>query len=103
MPNNPILRIRVPGGMFMKSSVKKQSIYAIIPPGGSKMFAITGIIQGNTILTDYPSLEYYNGRKVIITVLEDDKPYHTVSDEKLFAISDSLIDQNKQAYQELAK
>ena len=67
------------------------------------MFAITGIIQGNTILTDYPSLEYYNGRKVIITVLEDDKPYHIVSDEKLFAISDSLIDQNKQAYQELAK
>ena len=67
------------------------------------MFAITGIIQGNTILTDYPSLEYYNGRKVIITVLEDDKPYHTVSDKKLFAISDSLIDQNKQAYQELAK
>ena len=52
----------------MKSSVKKQSIYAIILPGGSKMFAITGIIQGNTILTDYPSLEYYNGRKVIITV-----------------------------------
>ncbi len=37
------------------------------------MFAITGIIQGNTILTDYSSLEYYNGRKVIITVLEDDK------------------------------
>ena len=67
------------------------------------MFAITGIIQGNTILTDYPSLEYYNGRKVIITVLEDDKPYHTVSVEKLFANSDSLIDQNKQAYQELAK
>jgi hypothetical protein len=90
-------------GYVYEKLCKKQSIYAIIPPGGSKMFAITGIIQGNTILTDYPSLEYYNGRKVIITVLEDDKPYHTVSDEKLFAISDSLIDQNKQAYQELAK
>ena len=90
-------------GYVYEKLCKTQSIYAIIPPGGSKMFAITGIIQGNTILTDYPSLEYYNGRKVIITVLEDDKPYHTVSDEKLFAISDSLIDRNKQAYQELAK
>ena len=67
------------------------------------MFATTRIIQRNTILPNDTSLERYNGRKVIITVLEDDKPYHTVSDEKLFAISDSLIDQNKQAYQELAK
>ena len=67
------------------------------------MFATTGIIKGNTILTDDASLERYNGRKVIITVLEEEKPYDTVSDEKLFAISDSLIDQNKEAYRELAK
>jgi len=67
------------------------------------MFATTGIIKGNTILTDDASLERYNGRKVIITVLEEEKPYDTVSDEKLFAISDSLIDQNKKAYRELAK
>ena len=67
------------------------------------MFTMTGIIQGNTILTKDTSLERYNGKKVIITVLEDDKPYDTVSDEKLFTISDSLIDQNKKAYRELAK
>ena len=67
------------------------------------MFATTGIIQGNTILTNDASLERYNGRKVIITVLEEETPYDTVSDEKLFTISDSLIDQNKKAYRELAK
>lgn len=67
------------------------------------MYATTGTIQGNTVLTDDYSLEKYDGRKVIITVLEDDKKYDTVSDEKLFALSDSLINQNKEAYQELAK
>lgn len=34
---------------------------------------------------------------------ENKKAYKTVSDEKLLALSDSLIDQNKEAYQELAK
>lgn len=67
------------------------------------MFTMTGIIQGNTILTKDTSLERYNGKKVIITVLEEENPYDTVSDEKLFTISDSLIDQNKKAYRELAK
>ena len=67
------------------------------------MFATIGIIQGNTILTNDTSLERYNGRKVIITVLEEEKPYDTVSDEKLFTLSDSLITQNKQAYRELAQ
>ena len=67
------------------------------------MYATTGTIQGNTVLTDDYSLEKYDGRKVIITVLEDEKKYDTVSDEKLFALSDSLINQNKEAYQELAK
>ncbi len=67
------------------------------------MYATTGTIQGNTVLTDDYSLEKYDGRKVIITVLEDEKKYDTVSDEKLFALSDSLINQNKGAYQELAK
>ena len=47
------------------------------------MYAMTGIIQGNTILTNDNSVEKYNGRKVIITVLDD---------EKLFTISDSLIE-----------
>ncbi len=67
------------------------------------MYATTGTIQGNTVLTDDYSLERYNGRKVIITVLEEEKQYNTVSDEKLFALSDSLISQNLEAYKELAK
>ena len=58
------------------------------------MYAMTGIIKGNTVLTNDNSVEKYNGRKVIITVLDD---------EKLFTISDSIINQNMDAYQELAK
>ena len=67
------------------------------------MFATTGIIQGNTIIADERSLERFDGKKVIITVLEDDKQFDTVSDEKLFAVSDALINQNIEAYKELAK
>ena len=67
------------------------------------MYATTGIIQGNTVLTNDYSLERYNGRKVVITVLEDEKPFNAVSDEKLFALSDSLISQNMESYKELAK
>ena len=66
------------------------------------MYAMTGIIQGNTVLTNDNSIEKYNGRKVIITVLDDEKQFDTISDEKLFTISDSLINQNMDAYQELA-
>ncbi len=69
----------------------------------SKMFATTGIIQGNTVLTNDYSLEQYDGRKVIITVLDEEKPFSTVSDDKLFAASDALISQNMEAYKELAK
>ena len=67
------------------------------------MFATTGIIRGNTIIADERSLERFEGKKVLITVLEDDKQFDTVSDEKLFAVSDSLINQNIEAYKELAK
>ena len=67
------------------------------------MYSMTGIIQGNTVLTNDNSVEKYNGRKVIITVLDDEKQFDTVSDEQLFAMSDSLINQNMDAYQELAK
>ena len=67
------------------------------------MYAMTGIIQGNTVLTNDNSIEKYNGRKVIITVLDDEKQFDTISDEKLLTISDSLINQNMDAYQELAK
>ena len=67
------------------------------------MFATTGIIQGNTIIADERSLERFDGKKVIITVLEDDKQFDTVSDEKLLAVSYSLINQNMEAYKELAK
>lgn len=67
------------------------------------MFATTGIIQRNTIIADERSLERFDGKKVIITVLEEDKQFDAVSDEKLFAVSDSLINQNIEAYKELAK
>ena len=67
------------------------------------MYAMTGIIKGNTVLTNDNSIEKYNGRKVIITVLDDENQFDIISDEKLFAISDSLINQNMDAYQELAK
>lgn len=67
------------------------------------MYATTGIIQGNTVLTDDYTLENYNGKKVIITVLDDENQFSTVSDEKLFSASDSLINQNIEAYKELAK
>ena len=67
------------------------------------MYATTGIIQGNTVLTNDYSLERYNSRKVVITVLEDEKPFNTVSAEKLFALFDSLISQNMESYKELAK
>ncbi|MBB5219926.1 hypothetical protein HNP77_002315 [Treponema rectale] len=58
-----------------------------------KMYATTGIIQGNTVLTDYYTLENYNGK--IITVLDDEKQF--------FPVSDSLINQNIEAYKALAK
>jgi len=67
------------------------------------MFATTGIIQGNTVLTNDYSLEKYDGRKVIITVLEEENPIEAISDEKLFAASDALIRQNMESYKELAK
>lgn len=67
------------------------------------MYATTGTIKGNTVLADDFSLERYNGRRVIITVLEEEKPFTTLSDDKLFALSDSLIKQNMEAYKELAK
>ena len=67
------------------------------------MYATIGTIQGNTVLTNDYSLERFNGKKVVITVLDDETQYDTVSDEKLFALSDSLISQNMEAYKELAK
>lgn len=67
------------------------------------MYATTGIIQGKTVLTDDYTLENYNGKKVIITVLDDEKQFSTISDEKLFSVSDSLIKQNLEAYKEPAK
>ncbi len=67
------------------------------------MFATTGIIQGNTVCVKNRALDQYNGRKVVITVLDEDDSYNTVSDEQLFEASDSIISQNMKAYQELAK
>ena len=69
------------------------------------MFATTGYVQGNTVLTQDYSLEKYNGRKVIITVLDEDinDNLRTILDEEMIKISDSLINKNIEAYKELAK
>ncbi|WP_428770625.1 hypothetical protein V1L52_01980 [Treponema sp. HNW] len=66
------------------------------------MFTTTGVIQGNVVLTDDFSLKKYNGRKVIITVLDEDKTqFRTIPNEELYAVSDSLINQNMEAYKEI--
>ena len=67
------------------------------------MFATIGIIQDNTVCVENRVLDKYNGRKVIITVLDEDNDYVVVPDEQVFEVSDSIISQNMQAYQELAK
>ena len=67
------------------------------------MFATTGIIQDNTVCVQNRVLDQYNGRKVIITVLDEDDCYEVVPDGRLFEVSDSIISQNMQAYRELAK
>ena len=67
------------------------------------MFATIGIIQDNTVCVENRVLDKYNGRKVIITVLDEDNDYEVVPDHQLFEVSDSIISQNMKAYQELAK
>ena len=67
------------------------------------MFATIGIIQNNTVCVQNRVLDKYNGRKAIITVLDEDNGYVVVPDEQVFEVSDSIISQNMQAYQELAK
>ena len=67
------------------------------------MFATIGIIQNNTVCVENRILDKYNGRKVIITVLDEDNGYEVVPDNQLFEVSDSIIFKNMQAYQELAK
>ncbi|UTC67123.1 MULTISPECIES: hypothetical protein [unclassified Treponema] len=67
------------------------------------MFATTGIVKGNTVYVQDSELEQYNGRRVIITVLDEENCCNTISDKQLFEISDSIITKNMKAYQELAK
>lgn len=69
------------------------------------MFATTGYVQGNTILTQDYSLEKYNGRKVIITVLDEytNDFLQTIPDEELISISDNIINKNIEAYRELGR
>ena len=67
------------------------------------MFATIGIIQDNTVCVQNRVLDKYNGRKAIITVLDEDNGYVVVPDEQVFEVSNSIISQNMQAYQELAK
>ncbi|UTC62899.1 hypothetical protein E4O03_10480 [Treponema sp. OMZ 792] len=67
------------------------------------MFATTGIIQDNTVYIKDCVLDQYNGRKVIITILDEDNCYDTIPNQQLSEISDSIITKNMKAYQELAK
>ena len=67
------------------------------------MCATIGIIRNNTVCVENRVLDKYNGRKVIITVLDEDNGYVVVPDEQVFEVSDSIISQNMKAYQELAK
>lgn len=69
------------------------------------MFATTGYVQGNVVRTSDNSLEKFNGKKVIITVLdeEENSAYTFASDNEVQKISDALIKQNLEAYRELAK
>ena len=69
------------------------------------MFATTGYIQGNVVLTSDNSLKKFNGKKVIITVLdgEENSAYTFAFDNEVQKISDALIKQNLEAYRELAK
>ena len=67
------------------------------------MFATIGIIQDNTVCVENRILDKYNGRKVITTVLDEDNGYVVVPDEQVFEVSDLIISQNIQAYQEPAK
>lgn len=68
------------------------------------MFATTGYVQGNVVRASDNSLEKFNGKKVIITVLDEENPTYTfASDDEVQKISDALIKQNLEAYRELAK
>ena len=68
------------------------------------MFATTGYVQGNVVRASDNSLEKFNGKKVIITVLDEENPTYTfASDDEVQKISDDLIKQNLEAYRELAK
>ena len=68
------------------------------------MFATTGYIQGNVVRVSDNSLEKINGKKVIITVLDEENSAYTfASDNEVQKISDALIKQNLEAYRELAK
>jgi uncharacterized FlaG/YvyC family protein len=50
-------------------------------------------------------LEKYNGRKVIITVLDEDtnNTVQVLPDEEVLKLSNDMINKNIEAYKELAK
>ena len=67
------------------------------------MLTTTGVIQDNPVYVQNCVLDQYNGRKVLITILDEDNGYTIIPDKRLFEVSDSIISQNIKAYQELAK
>ncbi|MGP1565471.1 MAG: hypothetical protein ACTTHU_08615 [Treponema sp.] len=58
------------------------------------MFAAIGIIQDNSVCVENRVRDKYNGRKVIITVLDEDDGYDVIPDEQVFEVSDSIISKN---------
>jgi enhancing lycopene biosynthesis protein 2 len=66
--------------------------------------AVNGYYDGsNIVLTENVSLR--KGQRAIIIFPDDDQPEETtvVSDEELDAVSEMLIERNREAYGELAK
>ena len=49
--------------------------------GGNVMLAVKGIIQGNTVVFEDEDIRNYDGRDVIVTIL--DYPYKKTEPEKL--------------------
>ena len=66
------------------------------------MEALQAYFDGNAVKT-LGDVKLKKNQKLIITVLDEDNGYVVVPDEQVFEVSDSIISQNMQAYQELAK
>ena len=69
------------------------------------MFATMGYVKGNVAVATDGLLKKFDGKKVITTVIEEEKvpPMSFANDKDVEKISDALINRNIEAYRELAK